>query len=35
MFLILNTAVGGTGGGTVNNGTLPQTSWFDYARITP
>lgn len=35
MFLIMNTSLGGTGGGTVNNATLPQTSVFDYVRITP
>jgi hypothetical protein len=34
MFLIMNTALGGTGGGTINNATLPQTSSFDYAHIT-
>jgi beta-glucanase (GH16 family) len=34
MFLILNTAIGGTGGGGINNSTLPQTSLFDYVHIT-
>ena len=35
MFLIMNLSLGGTGGGTVNNGTLPQISYFDYVRVTP
>jgi Glycosyl hydrolases family 16 len=34
MFLILNTAVGGAGGGSVNPSTLQQDSLFDYARVT-
>jgi beta-glucanase (GH16 family) len=33
MFLILNTAVGGTGGGAVDPSTLPQTHQVDYVRI--
>jgi beta-glucanase (GH16 family) len=35
MFLIINTAVGGVGGGTVKNSTLPQTTQIDYVRVTP
>lgn len=35
MFLIMNTSLGGTGGGTVNPATLPQVSSFDYVRVTP
>jgi beta-glucanase (GH16 family) len=33
MFLIVNTAVGGSGGGTVDPSTLPQTHQVDYVRI--
>jgi beta-glucanase (GH16 family) len=33
MFLILNLALGGVGGGSISNGTLPQTSAFDYVRV--
>ena len=35
MFLIINTSLGGTGGGTVVNSTLPQTTLVDYVRVTP
>ena len=34
MFLIMNVAVGGFGGGTVNNSTLPQTMYVDYVKVT-
>jgi beta-glucanase (GH16 family) len=34
MFLIIDTAVGGINGGTVNNSTLPQTTSVDYAHVT-
>ena len=34
MFLIINTAVGGNGGGEVNNITLPQTMLVDYVHVT-
>jgi beta-glucanase (GH16 family) len=34
MFLIINTAVGGAGAGTVQNSTLPQTTEIDYVRVT-
>jgi beta-glucanase (GH16 family) len=34
MFVIIDTAVGGTNGGPVNNATLPQTTSIDYARVT-
>ena len=34
MFLLINTAMGGSGG-SVNNSTLPQTMSVDYVRITP
>jgi beta-glucanase (GH16 family) len=33
MFLMLNVAVGGNGGGTVVNSTLPQTMSVDYVRV--
>lgn len=33
MFLILDTALGGSGGGGVDPSTLPQTSAFDYVRV--
>ena len=33
MFLIINTAVGGIGGGTVDASTLPQTHQVDYVRV--
>jgi beta-glucanase (GH16 family) len=35
MFVIINTAVGGNGGGTVKNSTLPQTTEIDYVRVSP
>ena len=34
MFLIINTAVGGAGGGTVDPSTLPQDFQIDYVRVT-
>jgi beta-glucanase (GH16 family) len=34
MFLIINTAVGGTGAGRVEPSTLPQTTEIDYVRVT-
>jgi hypothetical protein len=34
MFVIVDTAVGGTNGGPVNNATLPQTTSVDYVRVT-
>lgn len=34
MYVICSTAVGGVGGGTVNDGTLPQTAQYDYVRVT-
>ena len=34
MFVMINTAVGGIGGGTVNPATLPQQSTVDYLTIT-
>lgn len=34
MMLIMNVAVGGSLGGTVNNGTLPQSTTVDYMRVT-
>ena len=34
MFLIINTAIGGAGGGTVVNSTLPQTMLVDYVKVT-
>lgn len=34
MFLIIDTAVGGTNVGAVNNATLPQTSSVNYVRVT-
>ena len=33
MFLIINTAVGGSGGGSVDPSTLPQTHQVDYVRV--
>jgi beta-glucanase (GH16 family) len=33
MFLIINTAVGGIGGGNVDKGTLPQTSYIDEVTV--
>lgn len=33
MFPIINVALGGTGGGTVDNSTLPQTMFVDYVRL--
>jgi beta-glucanase (GH16 family) len=35
MFLIINTAVGGVGGGTVSDSALPQQLSVDYVRLTP
>ncbi len=34
MFMIIDTAVGGVGGGSVQNSTLPQTTEVDYVRVT-
>src|SRR6185503_16176770 len=34
MFLLLSVALGGVGGGSINNGTLPQTMTVDYVRVT-
>jgi beta-glucanase (GH16 family) len=34
MFLIINTAMGGIGGGPVTNSTLPQTMLVDYVKVT-
>jgi beta-glucanase (GH16 family) len=34
MFLIIDTAVGGIGGGMVKKSTLPQTTQVDYVRVT-
>jgi beta-glucanase (GH16 family) len=34
MFLMINTAIGGFGGGTINAATLPQSSFIDYVRVT-
>jgi beta-glucanase (GH16 family) len=34
MFLIINVAVGGNGGGSVNNSTLPQSMYVDYVQVT-
>jgi beta-glucanase (GH16 family) len=34
MFLIIDTAVGGAGAGTVQNSTLPQTTDINYVRVT-
>jgi beta-glucanase (GH16 family) len=34
MFLIINTAVGGAGGTSVNNSTLPQNLQVDYVKVT-
>lgn len=35
MFLIIETALGGFGGGSIDNSTLPQTMLVDYVRVTP
>ncbi len=35
MFLMMNTAIGGFGGGSVNDATLPQTHAIDYVRVLP
>ena len=35
MFLLINTAMGGIGGGTINPSTLPQSSSIDYVRVSP
>lgn len=34
MFLIMNTSLGGTGGGSITDGNLPQTTYVDYVRVT-
>jgi beta-glucanase (GH16 family) len=34
MYLIINTAVGGIGGGSVDSSTLPQTMLVDYVKVT-
>jgi beta-glucanase (GH16 family) len=34
MYVVLSTAVGGVGGGTPNDATLPQTATWDYVRVT-
>ncbi|MBN9099270.1 MAG: family 16 glycosylhydrolase [Pseudonocardia sp.] len=34
MFMIINTALGGRGGGTIKSSTLPQTMLVDYVRLT-
>lgn len=34
MFLIINEALGGAGGGTINNGTLPQSNYVDSLTVT-
>jgi hypothetical protein len=34
MFLIINTAVGGSGGGQVSGSTLPQNMYVDYVKVT-
>lgn len=34
MFVIINTAIGGVGGGTVDNSTLPQAMSVDYVKVT-
>jgi beta-glucanase (GH16 family) len=34
MFLIIDAAIGGTGGGTVTNSSLPQSTSVDYVKIT-
>lgn len=34
MYVVLNMAIGGTGGGTPNSGTFPQTFQVDYVRVT-
>lgn len=34
MFMIINTALGGGGGGTIKNSTLPQTMLVDYVKLT-
>jgi beta-glucanase (GH16 family) len=33
MFLLIETALGGVAGGTINNSTLPQTMLIDYVRV--
>lgn len=33
MFLIIDTAMGGNGGGSINDSTLPQTTQVDYVRV--
>jgi beta-glucanase (GH16 family) len=33
MFMIINTAVGGVGGGQIKNNTLPQTTQVDWVRV--
>ena len=34
MFLIINLAMGGSGGGTVNNSTLPSSTYVNYVKVT-
>jgi hypothetical protein len=34
MYLIINLAMGGTGGGTVNNSTLPSSTYVNYVKVT-
>jgi len=33
MYLIMNLAIGGTGGGYVNPSTLPSSSYVNYVRV--
>jgi beta-glucanase (GH16 family) len=33
MFMIIDTAIGGNGGGTITDSTLPQTTQVDYVRV--
>jgi hypothetical protein len=35
MFLLIETALGGIAGGTIDDSTLPQTMLIDYVRVTP
>jgi beta-glucanase (GH16 family) len=34
MYIVINAAIGGTGGGTPNPSTFPQTFQVDYVRVT-
>ena len=34
MYLVIRTAIGGTGGGRPDPGTFPQTFQMDYVRVT-